>query len=190
MKYNSTLTRQKINAAALSLFVQQGVDATTTKQIAKTAGVAEGSLYRHYTSKQALVSSLYEAHQVAMVELLKARAAESESALAQLNQMIEAVFECFRSDSGRDSILFLLLAQHNEALMQNLEFETLAALVEKTLEAGQNSGEFRKMNTVLAGALVIGMVAQCIEYLAIGAEIDCDESITEIQRATQKLLEA
>ncbi len=45
-------TRTKILQAALKLFARQGYDGTTTKDLAKSAGVAEGTLFRHFANKK------------------------------------------------------------------------------------------------------------------------------------------
>jgi AcrR family transcriptional regulator len=52
-------THQRLARAALELFTTQGYHLTTTPQIAKRAGVAEGTIYRHFPSKQALLNDLY-----------------------------------------------------------------------------------------------------------------------------------
>src|SRR5688572_13109741 len=57
------LTRQRLVRAALELFTTRGYHDTTTAQIAKKAGVAEGTIYRHFASKQQLVNELYRAAQ-------------------------------------------------------------------------------------------------------------------------------
>ena len=51
--------RPKIERAALKLFVHEGVDAATTREIAEKAGVSEGALYRHYKGKDELALSLF-----------------------------------------------------------------------------------------------------------------------------------
>src|SRR5204863_6008546 len=48
---------------ALELFTTLGYHDTTTALIAKKAGIAEGTIYRHFTSKQQLVNELYRAAQ-------------------------------------------------------------------------------------------------------------------------------
>lgn len=53
------LTRERLVRAALELFTAQGYHVTTTPEIAKKAGVAEGTIYRHFHSKQALLNELY-----------------------------------------------------------------------------------------------------------------------------------
>src|SRR6059036_1092783 len=55
------LTRERLVRAALELFTAQGYHETTTPQIAKKAGVAEGTIYRHFTSKQHCLNELYHA---------------------------------------------------------------------------------------------------------------------------------
>ena len=57
----SDLTRERLVRAALELFTGQGYHLTTTPHIAKKAGVAEGTIYRHFTSKQHLLNELYRA---------------------------------------------------------------------------------------------------------------------------------
>src|SRR3989442_10149044 len=51
--------RQRLVHAALGLFSTRGYAATTTAEIARKAGVAEGTIYRHFQSKQHLLNELY-----------------------------------------------------------------------------------------------------------------------------------
>ncbi|MGH7537047.1 MAG: TetR/AcrR family transcriptional regulator [Gemmatimonadales bacterium] len=53
------LTRARLVRAALELFTAQGYHPTTTPQLARKAGIAEGTIYRHFASKQQLLNELY-----------------------------------------------------------------------------------------------------------------------------------
>ena len=53
------LTRQRLARAALELFTTRGYHPTTTPLIAKKAGVAEGTIYRHFTNKQHLLNEVF-----------------------------------------------------------------------------------------------------------------------------------
>lgn len=52
-------THERLSRAALDLFTTQGYHASTTPQIAAKAGVAEGTIYRHFSSKEHLLNDLY-----------------------------------------------------------------------------------------------------------------------------------
>jgi len=51
--------KQQILDTALQLFVRQGIQATSTANIAKQANVATGTLFHHFASKQVLIITLY-----------------------------------------------------------------------------------------------------------------------------------
>lgn len=51
--------REKILQSALELFAEQGFRGTSTAQIAKHAGVATGTLFHHFESKEELINTLY-----------------------------------------------------------------------------------------------------------------------------------
>jgi len=50
--------KQKIAEAAVQLFAEKGYANTSTSEIAKRAGVAEGTIFRHYGTKENLLLSL------------------------------------------------------------------------------------------------------------------------------------
>jgi AcrR family transcriptional regulator len=52
-------TRQRIVAAAVALFAEQGFDATSVNQVVVRAGVAKGALYHHFASKDDLLYEVY-----------------------------------------------------------------------------------------------------------------------------------
>jgi AcrR family transcriptional regulator len=57
---NKEQTRKKIVAAALQLFNAKGYDATTTKQIAKKAGIAEGTVFNYFETKDDIALHFFE----------------------------------------------------------------------------------------------------------------------------------
>ncbi len=54
-------TRQRLLRAALELFTTNGFRSTTTPEIAERAGVAEGTIYRHFSGKEHLLNEVYRA---------------------------------------------------------------------------------------------------------------------------------
>ena len=55
-------TRDKILDASLALFSKKGFLGATTKEIAKKAGVAELTLFRHFSSKERLFEEMIASH--------------------------------------------------------------------------------------------------------------------------------
>jgi len=89
------LTRQRLIRAALELFTTRGYHDTTTAQIAKKAGIAEGTIYRHFASKQHLANELYRAAQrwAAKVIQEKSRDPGAGTARAQLTAVAHGLVE-------------------------------------------------------------------------------------------------
>ncbi len=57
-KDQMTLKQQKIVEAAIETFAEKGYAASSTSEIAKKAGVAEGTIFRHYKTKKDLLLSI------------------------------------------------------------------------------------------------------------------------------------
>lgn len=92
---SADLTRQRLIRSALELFTTRGYHETTTAQIAKKAGIAEGTIYRHFASKQHLVNELYRAAQRWATRIVQetARDPEAGTARAQLTAIAHKLVE-------------------------------------------------------------------------------------------------
>jgi AcrR family transcriptional regulator len=76
--------RERILGAALALFAQRGVAATTMQDIARSAGMAVANLYRYYASKEELFDAAVPRETVARFEQLLERSVQAHAHLAGL----------------------------------------------------------------------------------------------------------
>jgi AcrR family transcriptional regulator len=104
-------TRTRIKNAALALFVAKGVAETTTRDLAREAGIAEGTLYRHYAAKEDLVHALFEEHYLAFGQRIAAAAAGKPSLAAKLDAIITDACALFDRDPTLYRFLLLTLNQ-------------------------------------------------------------------------------
>ena len=81
-------TRDRIAAEALKLFVQQGIGGTTTKAIAAACDIAEGTIYRHFASKDALALSVYSRNWLAYATYMDRAAQKAETPRKRLEAML------------------------------------------------------------------------------------------------------
>src|SRR2546422_8524914 len=57
---NKEAIRKRIVTAALSLFQTKGFDATTTRAIARKAGIAEGTVFNYFKTKEDIALHFFE----------------------------------------------------------------------------------------------------------------------------------
>src|SRR3954467_7375545 len=57
---NKERTKERILKAALELFRKQGLEKTTTREISKKAGIAEGTLFNYFKTKEDLALFFFQ----------------------------------------------------------------------------------------------------------------------------------
>jgi AcrR family transcriptional regulator len=88
-------TRERILEVAMELFIQQGYEATSLRQISDRLGVTKAALYYHFQSKDELLLALLQPAQEMIDELLdRLAAADSIDTWAEaMVWVIDAMFE-------------------------------------------------------------------------------------------------
>jgi AcrR family transcriptional regulator len=159
-------TRDRIEQAALRLFVQKGVTDTTVRDIAQALGLSEGALYRHFESKDDLVWQLFEGRYVALATELQTLADAAPDTRARLAAMIRGF--CRVHDEQPDLFHFLLFVQHGQLNKLRDDTPTPVIAVRRVIIQGIHTGELPQQNADLATALVFGIVLQPMQFAAYG----------------------
>jgi AcrR family transcriptional regulator len=151
-------TKELIARTALTLFVEKGIDGATIRDIAAAAGIAEGTLYRHYPGKDALAWELFSANYTAFARELNRIQAGQAGLRAKLDAMVRQ-FCAFFDD---DPVLFsyLLLAQHRQLQKVTPDMPNPVEVLRGVLAAGMNRGEIPAIDPDVAAAMVLGIVLQ------------------------------
>lgn len=81
-------TRQRLLESALDLFAARGYDGVNVREIARAAGITEGSVYNHFKGKEAIREALF----TEIVEKMKAMLPTTEFLEENLESIVVPVF--------------------------------------------------------------------------------------------------
>lgn len=159
-------TKARVERAALTLFVARGVTETTTREIAMAASIAEGTIYRHFPSKEQLALDLFLRHHRALAEALAGAAQQAQGLRAQ----IDAIVRCYCEWADDDWTLFAyhLLTQHMFLAMVPDGTPNPVDVVRTVIVQAMAAGEIPSRDADLAAASAIGAVMQPATYKLYG----------------------
>jgi AcrR family transcriptional regulator len=171
-------TRQKLKAAALDIFSEKTVDATTIDEITQKADVGKGTLYQHFSDKEQIVVSLVDDTVNHLIERMNAFEARPESLEGMLEHLLD-VHYVFSLDSKEEFLLFfqgrVLLKLQSDTLDELEEpymryLEAIERLLSLYLPPRINAIRVRRLACAVAGFVfgylsfaMIGMTDEEIE---------------------------
>lgn len=150
----------------MRLFSSKGVKETTIKDIAQAAGLSEGAMYRHFTSKDDLVWRAFEHRYVGLAFRLKSAAAPGATARDTLTAMIREI--CLAHDEDPAAFHFLVFVQHGQLSRLAADTPTPVTVVHDLIAGAIANRELPPQDPNLATALVFGLVLQPMTFAAYG----------------------
>jgi AcrR family transcriptional regulator len=151
-------TKARIERAALTLFVARGVAETTTKEIALAAGIAEGTIYRHFVSKEAMAEELFLRVHGGLAEGLE----KAQRGKATLKDKARAIVEAYCAAADADWLLFSyhLLSQHQHMIQLKINQANPVGVVREVVRKAMVAGEIPKRDVDIVTAMTMGVVLQ------------------------------
>jgi len=119
-------TREKIFDAAVDLFAERGYDRTSVREIARTVGITESAVYRHYPSKESILEAIFSYMETRVyTPLAPARSAGGDAGTTIFRDMLEGLPRYIIADPCLVRIIHILFIEmhHNEKIRDYLKKE-------------------------------------------------------------------
>jgi AcrR family transcriptional regulator len=154
-----TARRAELASAAAGVFAERGVSNTAVSDIVKAAGVAQGTFYLYFDSKDDVVVAVVEQMVEQMVAGIEAAAHAPTASAVERMLGLGNMLSSFEKDPGAAELVDILHHPDNRALHDRLaELLTprLVPLVESIVEQGVAEGAFDVPDTYSAAWFVLG----------------------------------
>lgn len=145
------ITKEKIQNAAIRLFSQKGISGTNVQEIANSAGISIGLLYRHYKTKEDLFSDLILMAASGIHEITKILSSDEEPTEIMF-LITNEILKDYNKDDGFSNYITLITqalvsGMSNSALEKLVEVDqTMLGALENLIQKGQAMGSFKKGN--------------------------------------------
>lgn len=151
--------RDRILRAAIRIFSQKGYFNSKISEIARHAGVADGTIYLYFKNKDDLLISLFEEKMGEVVADIRARVAQGDGALSRLRIFIRNHMDLLTREAGLIEVIQVELRQSNKFMKEYVPVKFLEYLdvISAILEDGKREGVFRpELNVTLARRAIFG----------------------------------
>ena len=157
---SDTETRQRILNAAQRLFALRGYDGTTTRDLASAAGVAEGTIFRHFENKKSILIEVATQGWVEILTDLLTELSEMGSYKAVAQVMRRRMMR-MRENSDMMRVCFME-AQFHPELRDRIQSEVIIKMTdvaEAFFETAMERGIYRRSNPKIVAKVFLGMFA-------------------------------
>ena len=162
--------RQRILETTRQLFAEQGAENVTMHQIAKAAGIGQGTLYRRYANKGDLCFALLRASFAELrdeVDQTLAKA-DAESRLAQLDDLLKQLVQFIESQIPLIGVIESIDGGKHKSPYRNPLYEWAHQTVSRLLQEAIAQSEILPLDTIYtADALLAALNADMYRFQRI-----------------------
>ena len=185
-------TKRKIFETSMKLFAEKGYDATSIEEITATVGVAKGTLYYHFSSKEEIFNFLVEEG----VKLLQNSIDIKTNKLSNYIDKIKAIVLIhIKIVVKYEDLITILLSQfygseaRNKHVKKNL-YEYIDK-IEKIVMLGIEAGQIKKGDSKVIASEIYGIIASTLVYkLKLDKEIEIMKLYREYENTIIRGLES
>ena len=157
--------REAILRAAIKVFAQFGYFNSKVSDIASEAGIADGTVYLYFKSKDEILHSIFDRAMAEFIAEGKKELAVIDAPKAKLTRIAELHLEKLGAD--RDlAIVFQVELRGSTKFMQEFSaagFAEYLDIIRKTIENGQRVGDFRNdIKPIVAAKIFYGALDEMV----------------------------
>jgi TetR/AcrR family transcriptional regulator, fatty acid metabolism regulator protein len=163
--------RERILDAAVRVFAKKGFYATRVSEVAKAAGVADGTIYLYFRSKDEILVSLFEDRVERLLAFLHTELPASSTASEKLQRIIELQLGLLEGERDLAEVITVILRQSTKLMKEyaSPKFTAYLDAIARVVADGQATGELRTdISPHLAARAIFGALDGIAMTWALG----------------------
>ena len=163
--FRGTSKRERILRAAVDVFARNGYFNAKVSEIAKAAGVADGTIYLYFDGKEDLLITIFREHTRSYLQSLE----RDLSTISRPEERMRVAILHHLETLGRDRALAIVSQvelRHSLKFMSLLSQQEVAdylGLLRKMVEHGQSEGSFRRnLHPQLVAKAIFGVLDEMV----------------------------
>ena len=169
--------RERIIEAAAKLFGEKGYHDTTTAEIAESAGVAAGTIYIYFSSKEELLVAVFEEFLGKHMERLREGVERESTAKDKLIRLLTLGLELMQDNPDSARIFLSQLRQSTTMITTVVKRSSRSYkdIIEGVLTEGARTGLCRDTNVPAASSMLFGAFQSTVlDWVADGCSVHAD----------------
>jgi AcrR family transcriptional regulator len=153
--------RQRILAAALKLFVEQGYFNTNVPDLSRESQCSVGSIYHNFKNKEEVATALYEEGIAAFRKALEESISRTKSSEELVKTSVKSFLEF--SEVNIQLSKYIWLCRHNEFMSGIIKhptmvgFDKLGRFLTRSIRNGIRTGEIRPLKANIIWSVLFGI---------------------------------
>lgn len=137
--------RDRILDAAVSVFAKTGFHATKVSDIARAAGVADGTIYLYFKSKEELLVSLFEDRVERLLRYMASELAKLETPSQKFRRVVELQLGILQDEQELAEVVTIILRESTKLIKEFAapKFMEYLDAIARVVAEGQARGDFR-----------------------------------------------
>lgn len=178
-------TKRKIFETSLKLFSEKGYDATSIEEITATVGVAKGTLYYHFNSKEEIFNFLVEEGMKLLINSIEIKISRCDNVLDKIKAVSLIQLKAVKK---YENLLTIVMSQTwgNETRNVFCKEKVIEYInvIEKIVQEGVDNGDIVKCNSAILASEIFSLTCSTLIYKRkVGLEeIDIQEIYEEYEK--------
>ena len=158
-------TKRKIFETSMKLFAQKGYDATSIEEITANVGVAKGTLYYHFSSKEEIFEFLIEEGVKLLKNSIEIKTSKFDNTIDKIRAIILIEMKVL---AKYEHIITIILTQVWGTEPRNLSCQSYVLdyvkTVENIIQAGMDKGEIPHSNAKIMASTIFSLTYSLLVY--------------------------
>lgn len=181
-------TKRKIFETSMKLFAKKGYDATSIEEITATVGVAKGTLYYHFSSKEEIFNFLVEEGMKLLKNSIDIKTAKAKNTIDKLRAIILIQIKIIiKYEDFMTIVLSQIWGNEPRNIMCKSKVIEYIKTIEEIIKEGINKGEIINGDPEIMASGIFGLTCSSLVYkLKIKDEIDISKLYKELDNSILK----